>query len=60
MGYDLGKGKAKFDHLLLMVDLKWFSKSEVKLDSLVQSVWIFLKTIKMEFKLLKCALMVVS
>ena len=43
-GYSLGKDRAKLNHLLFMDDLKLYGKDKNQLDSLVQTVRIFVVT----------------
>ena len=57
--YQLERGE-KINHLLFMGDLKLFAKSEEQIDSLVNSVRIFSDDIKMEFGLLKCAVLIMK
>ena len=58
--YDFSESKEKINHLLFMDDLKWYSRSEKGLDSLVQTVRIFSKDIGMEFGIEKCAMLVME
>ena len=52
------ESKEKINHLLFMDDLKLYSRSEKRLDSLVQTVCIFREDIGMEFGIEKCAILV--
>ena len=59
-GYEFANSKEKINHLLLMDDLKLYSKTEKTLDSLVQTVCIFSTDIKMEFGIENCAVLVLK
>ena len=52
--------KVKINHLLLMDDLKLYSRNEKELDSLVQAIRIFSKDIGMEFSIEKCAMLMIE
>ena len=56
--YEFSESKEKINHLLLMDDLKLYSRSEKGLDSLVQTVRVFREVIGMEFGIEKCAVLV--
>ena len=56
--YEFLESKEKINHLLFMDDLKLFSRSEKRLDSLVQTVCVFSEHIGMEFE--KCAVLVME
>ena len=58
--YDFSESKEKINHLLLMDDLKLYSRSEKGLDSLVQTVHVFSEDIRMEFGIEKCATLVIE
>ena len=58
--YELSESKEKIDHLLFMDDLKLYSRSEKRLDSLVQTVCVFSEDIGMEFGIKKCAMLVME
>ena len=58
--YELSESKEKIDHLLFMDDLKFYSRSEKRLDSLVQTVCVFSEDIGMEFGIKKCAMLVME
>ena len=58
--YQLKRGGEKINHLLFMDDLKLFAKSEEQIDSMVNSVRIFLDNIKMEFGLSKCVILIIK
>ena len=47
----------KLNHLLFMVDLKLFSKSEEQMDTLVRTVHVFSSDIGMEFGIKKCGIL---
>ena len=51
--YEFSVSKEKINHLLRMDDLKLYSQSEKRLDSLVQTVCIFSKYVGMEFGIKK-------
>ena len=55
--YKFSESKDKINHLLLMDDLKLYSRSEKGLDSLVQAVRVFSKDIGMKFGIKKCAML---
>ena len=59
-GYSLGKGKPKVNHLLFMDDLKLFGKNESEIDSLIRTVYLFSKDIRMEFGIKKCGVLVMK
>ena len=50
----------KINYLLFMDDLKLYSQSEKRLDSLVQTVHLFSEDIIMEFVIEKCAILVME
>ena len=52
--YEFSERKKKINHLLFMDDLKWYSRSEKGLDSLVQTVRLFSEDIGMEFGIEVC------
>ena len=58
--YAFSESKEKINHLLFMDDLKLYSRSEKRLDSLVQTVRIFIEDIGMKFGIEKCAKLVVE
>ena len=58
--YEFSESKEKINHLLLMDDLKLYSRSEKGLDSLVQTVRVFIDDIGMEFGIEKCAMLVME
>ena len=55
MGYQLEKNGAKVNHLFFMDDLKLYGKNDKEIESLIKTVWQCSKDIKMEFAILKCA-----
>ena len=55
MGYQLEKNEAKVNHLFFMDDLKLYGKHDKEIDSLIKTVWQCSKDIKMDFDILKCA-----
>ena len=58
--YEFSESKEKINHLLLMDDLKLYSRSEKGLNSLVQIVRVFSEDIGMEFGIEKCAMLVME
>ena len=56
MGYQLEKNGAKVNHLFFMDDLKLYGKNEKEIDSLIKTKWQCSEDIKMEFGILKCAM----
>ena len=52
--YERGKKECKLNHLLFMDDLKRFSRSEMQIETLVETVRVFSTDIGMEFGLKKC------
>ena len=56
MGYQLEKNEAKVNHLFFMDDLKLYGKNEKEIDSLIKTKWQCSEDIKMEFGILKCAM----
>ena len=56
MGYQLEKNGAKVNHLLFMDSLKLYGKNDKEIDSLIKTVWQCSEDIKMEFGILKCAI----
>ena len=55
--YEFLGSKVKINNLLLMDDLKLYSRNEKELDSLVRTILIFSKDIGMEFGIEKCAML---
>ena len=55
MGYHLEKNGAKVNHLFFMDDLKLYGKNDKEIDSLIKTLWQCSEDIKMEFGILKCA-----
>ena len=58
--YEFSENKEKINHLLLMDDLKLYSRSEKGLDSLVQTVCVFSEDIGMELGIENCAMLVME
>ena len=58
--YEFSGGKVKINYLLFMDDLKLYSLNEKELDSLVETIRIFRKDIRMEFGVEKCAMLVIE
>ena len=56
--YEFSESKEKINHFLFMDDLKLHSRSEKRLDLLVQTVRVFSEDIGMEFYIEKCAMLV--
>ena len=56
--YEFSESKEKINHLLFMDDLKFHSRSEEGLDSLVQTVRVFSENLGMKFGIEKCAMLV--
>ena len=54
------ESKEKINHLLFMDDLKLYSRSEKRLNSLVQTVCVFSEDVGMEFGIEKCAMLVME
>ena len=52
--YECGNKEYKLNHLLLMDDLKLFSKSEEQMHTLVRTVHVFSTDIEMESGMKKC------
>ena len=58
--YKVKKRGKKINRLLLMDDLKLFTKDKDQIDSLVNTRRIFSEDIKMEFGLPKCKMLIKS
>ena len=58
--YEFSESKEKINHLLLMDDLKLYSRNEKRLDSLVQTVRVFSEDIGMELGIKKCVMLVME
>ena len=56
MGYQLEKNGAKVNHLFFMDDIKLYGKNDKEIDSLIKTVWQCSEDIKIEFGILKCAI----
>ena len=56
MGYQLEKNGAKVNHLFLMDDLKLYGKSDKEVNSLMKTACQCSEDMKMEFGILKCAI----
>ena len=52
--YAFSESKEKINHLLFMDDLKLYSRSEKRLNSLVQTVCVFSEDVGMEFGIEVC------
>ena len=57
---DLRKGSPRINHLSYMVDLKLFGKTEIQLDSLINTLHIYSEDVSMEFGLSKCAILIIQ
>jgi len=57
LGYKMNKQAKLINHLLFMDDLKVYASNKNQLESLIKTVSIFSKDIKMEFGLSKCAIL---
>ena len=60
VAYAFSESKEKINHLLFMDDLKLYSRSEKRLNSLVQTVCVFSEDVGMEFGIEKCAMLVME
>ena len=58
--YEFSESKEKIDHLLFMDDLKLYSQREKGLDSLVQTVGVFIENIGTKFGIEKCGMLVME
>ena len=58
-GYEFRTGET-INHLLSIDDPKFYSKSEMPLDSLIQTVKIFSEDVGMQFGIEKCAVLVMK
>ena len=58
--YEFSGNKEKINYLLLMDDLKLYSRNWKGLDSLVQTISIFSEDIGVEFGIEKCAMLVIE
>ena len=58
--YEFSESEAKINHLLFTDDLKLYSRSEKRLDSVVQTVRVFSEDIGMEFGIEKSAMLVME
>ena len=59
-GYQFSRSSPVINHLLFMDDLKFFGKTESQLDTLLNTVHIFSKDIKMEFGISKCGILLMK
>ena len=59
-GYKLSKSQEKINHLMYMDDLKLLVKNEKELETLIQAVRIYTQGIEMEFRIEKCAMLVMK
>ena len=57
---EFSESKEKINHVLFMDDLKFHSRSEKGLDSLVQTVCVFSEDMGMEFGIEKCVMLVME
>ena len=58
--YESSESQEKINHLLFMDDLQLYNRSEKGLDSLVQTVCVFIEDRGMEFGIEKCAMVVME
>ena len=58
--YELSERKEKINHFLFMDDFKLYSRSEKRLDSLLQTVRVFSEDIRMDFGNERCAMLVME
>ena len=58
--YEFSEGKEKINQLLFMDDVKLYSRSEKRLDSIVQTVCAFSEDIGLEFGIEKSAMLVME
>ena len=57
MGYQLEKNGAKINHLFFVDDLKLYGKNDKEIDSLIKTMWQCSEDIKLEFVILKRAIL---
>ena len=57
-GYKLSKSQENINYLTYMDDIKLFAKNEKELETLIQTVRIYSKDIKVEFGIEKCTMLV--
>ena len=57
MGYQLEKNGAKINHLFFVDDLKLYGKNDKEIDSLIKTMWQCSEDIKLEFVILKRAVL---
>ena len=55
--YKLTKSQEKINHLMYMDDIKLFPKTEKELETIIQTVRIYIQDIGMEFGIEKCAML---
>ena len=60
VAYEFSGSKVKINRLLFMDDLKLYSCNEKELDSLGQTIRIFIKDTGMEFGIETCAMLVIK
>ena len=58
--YEFSESKEKINDLLFMDDMKLYSRSEKRLNSLVQTVRVFSEDVGMKFGIEKCAMLVME
>ena len=58
--YEFSESREKINNLLFMDDLKLYSRSEKGLESLVQTVCVFIEDRGIEFGIEKCAMLVME
>ena len=59
-GYQFSRSSPVINHLLFMDDLKLFGETESQLDTLLNTVHIFSRDIKMEFGISKCGILLMK
>ena len=59
-GYKLSRSQEKVNHLMYMDDIKLFAKNENELETLIHTVRIYNRDIRMEFSIEKCAMLVMK
>ena len=59
-GYKLSISQEKINHLMYMDDIKLFAKTKKELETLIHAVRIYIQDIGMEFRIEKCAMIVMK
>ena len=60
IGYQLEKNGAQVNHLFFMDDLKLYGNNEKEIHSLIKTEWQCSEDMKMEFDILKCAVVLLQ